>query len=198
MLLCNSRFYIQLKCISCLSSCTKMFSYALRQIQPRRIKAGSRARLPARRRGGSSRIPHTGFPPCEVRTIANDREFYSREGERRGSAFSRRTILSFHLRARAKNARPGLTRQERSGPAGRSVGWLPLLFIYLFFFLFTNCTATSVRFFYFCCFFFFTSVYYCWYLYWCVRICVCVCQVCIIRVLVCKMSHCPVSNQMVV
>lgn len=59
--------------------------------------------------------------------------------ESRGSSFgSGDTLLS---RAGAENARPSLTGQERSGPAGRSV-----VTIVIFFFLFTNCTATSVLF----------------------------------------------------
>lgn len=79
-----------------------MFSYALRQIQPRSASP-SRARLPV--------------------TLVVD--FYvdsSSSGEddcARIASLLRERSLSF--RARSENARPSLTGQERSGPAGRSV-----------------------------------------------------------------------------
>lgn len=79
-------------------------------------------------------------------------------------------------RARVENARPSLTGQERSGPAGR----LPLLFFF--------CSQTA-RQLVFCLSIFIsavTSVYYCWYLLLC-YVCVCVCQ-CNYYVSSCEMS----------
>lgn len=133
-----------------------MFSYALRQIQPRSGKPESRA------------------SPRKLPSLIL-RAFFEEEirGERRFTRLSRESLLRESdplLSTRAENARPSLTGQERSGPAGR----LPLLF----FFLFTNCTATSVLFinFYFCC-------YVCLLLLLLCYVCVCVCQ-CNKRVLV--------------
>lgn len=112
-----------------------MFSYALRQIQPRSASP-SRARLP-------------------VTLVVDSTLDSSSSGEDDGCA----RIASHHLRersrsirARSENARPSLTGQERSGPAGRSV--VTIIIITFFFFLLTNCTATSVLFinFYFCCY----------------------------------------------
>jgi len=101
-----------------------MFSYALRQIQPRSVSP-SRARL-------------------LVISIV-DSSTFSKE-EIRGETITQIVFGNNHLLfTRAENVRPSLTGQERSGSAGR----LPLLF-----FLFTNCTVTSVLFinFYFCCY----------------------------------------------
>jgi len=102
-----------------------MFSYALRQIQPRSVSP-SRARL-------------------LVISVVDSSTFSERRDPRRDDyeqiVFGNNHLLS----TRAENVRPSLTGQERSGSAGR----LPLLF-----FLFTNCTVTSVLFinFYFCCY----------------------------------------------
>lgn len=108
-----------------------MFSYALRQIQPRSVSP-SRARLPV--------------------TVVVDSPIFLLGGETITSLYADRVPwMRSCLLTRAENARPSLTGQERSGPAGRSV---VTIIIIIFFFLLTNCTATSVLFinFYFCCY----------------------------------------------
>lgn len=93
-----------------------MFSYALRQIQPRSVSP-SRARLPV-----TVRRWFLGF------VLGGKNTLYSliKRGSRPLGA-----ILSLRTRARAENARPSLTGQERSGPAGRSV---VTIIIIIFFF----------------------------------------------------------------
>lgn len=110
-----------------------MFSYALRQIQPRVGKPESRA-FPRNCRRWFVGI-YISLKEEILRR--DDYELYA-------DRFWKRSSLIFYTRT--ENARPSLTGQERSGPAGR----LPLLC----YFLFTNCTATSVLFinFYFCCY----------------------------------------------
>lgn len=109
-----------------------MFSYALRQIQPRSGKPESRA------------------SPRKLPSLIL-RAFFEEEirGERRFTRLSRESLLRENdplLSTRAENARPSLTGQERSGPAGR----LPLLFF------FCSQTARQLVFclsiFYFCCY----------------------------------------------
>lgn len=114
-----------------------MFSYALRQIQPRSVSP-SRARLPVQQR--SSLILRFCSRWRDTRLY----ELYTR------IALSSLGARSRPFFTRAENARPSLTGQERSGPAGRSV----VTIIIIIFFLLTNCTATSVLFinFYFCCY----------------------------------------------
>lgn len=116
-----------------------MFSYALRQIQPRSGKPESRA------------------SPRKLPSLIL-RAFFEEEirGERRFTRLSRESLLRENdplLSTRAENARPSLTGQERSGPAGR----LPLLFFF--------CSQTA-RQLVFCLSIFIsavTSVYYCCY-----------------------------------
>lgn len=162
VLLCNSRFYIQLIAFS-FKSCTKMFSYALRQIQPRSVSP-SRARLPV-----IAVVDSSAFPGRRGRIRGETITSYADRGSWEGAA-----PLLFLFSLRARRARDPVSRGKNE--ADPRVG-------YHCYFFFCSQTARQLV---FCLSIFIsavTSVYYCWYLLLC-YVCVCSVTVYNIRVLV--------------